>query len=530
MKDQPNTPEVIIVGGGPCGLFAGLLLARKGVRCVVLEKKEGLSTHPKAMGISRRTSEIFRQTGLLGHLEKGSLPLDGRCLGIWSKSLVGEELGRIALADVTGPLTPCSTLHCPQTWTEHVIYEALKHEPLASVQFGVNVESVEATTTGATIHLGDGTTLESDWVLAADGAGSHLRKHLGIGTDGPGDLGHFVNVFFRANYGAKLEDRRALLYQALGKDFFEFFVAVNGTDLWLMHHFLQPGETAEDFVAPDIQAVIQRASGLPEEPIEVLGVSPWVMSPKVAKTWRHDRLLLVGDAAARLSPAGGLGLNNGLQSVHNLAWKLAGVINEGASESLLDTYELERRSTALWLMKNTNRNADEIFVIVAAAMRDDWAAVRDGISHSRRHGSGLGQDLGVIYDGGAFLPDGTEPTVNEDPVNDYHPSGRPGGRAPHVEIQNAGDKTSSLDFFGRGFVVLAGRAAGSFRADSQSADFLQNGTEFESQAFEHTYGITSAGAVLVRPDGVVAARFADSSGPETPDAVVSRVSKSGILT
>ena len=181
------------------------------------------------------------------------------------------------------------------------------------------------------------------------------------------------------------------------------------------------------------------------------------------------------------------------------------------------------------MMQNTNRNADEIFVIVAAAMRDDWAAVRDGISHSRRHGSGMGQDLGVTYGEGAFVADGTALEVVEDPVNDYHPGGRPGGRAPHLEIEKAGDRTSVLDFFGEDFVLLAGRAGGSFRDDCRLATFFQNGADFEAHAFEHTYGITSAGAVLVRPDGYVAARFVDGSGSETPDSVVSRVSKPEFL-
>jgi 2-polyprenyl-6-methoxyphenol hydroxylase-like FAD-dependent oxidoreductase len=504
-----ENPDVVIVGGGPCGLFAGLLLARRGVRCAIFERHATLSTHPKAMGISHRTAELFRQTGLLGELERGSLSLEGRDLAIWSKSLSGEVLGRTPFSEIETPLSPCRSMHCPQTWTEHTLAGAIKHEPKVSLEFGIEVRSVENHDSHASVTLADGTLLETSWVLAADGAGSHIRKQLEIGTDGPGDLGHFVNTLFRANYGPHLDDRKAVMYQALGRDFFEFFVAVNGSDLWLMHHFLQPGETPEDFQADQLRDIIQMASGLPDVPVEVLGTSPWVMSPKVAKRWRDGRILLGGDAAARLSPAGGLGLNNGLQSIHNLAWKLASVVREGAPSNLLDTYESERRPCALRLMQNTNKNAEEIFAIVAAGMRGDWAAARDGIAHSRRAGSGLGQDLGQAYDEGAFLPDNSAKVTPKDPINDYLPSGRPGERAPHLPITQAADKSSLLDLFGDGFVVLAGKAGGAWR--TPGLEFFQNGAEFECPDFEDTYGISSAGCVLVRPDGYIAARFPDAT-------------------
>jgi putative polyketide hydroxylase len=110
--------SVAIVGGGPCGLLTALLLARSGVRCTVFEKKSGISTHPKAMGISRRTCEIFRQLGLLEAIRSGSMPDDCRFLSIWAKSLVGEELGRVPFVPVSNDFSPCSRMHCPQTWTE----------------------------------------------------------------------------------------------------------------------------------------------------------------------------------------------------------------------------------------------------------------------------------------------------------------------------------------------------------------------------------------------------------------------------
>ncbi len=507
---------VAIVGGGPCGMMSALLLARAGVRSVVFEKKPGISTHPKAMGVSRRTSEIYRQLGLLDQIEQGSLAVDGRWLSIWAKSLVGEEFGRVPIAAAHSELTPCTGWHCPQTWTEHVLLDALAKEPLAEIRFGADVAGTEEAGSSVRLGLGSGERVDASWVIAADGAGSAIRHQLGIPAEGPGDMGHFLNTMFRADYGSHLVDRPALMHQALSDEYFEFFVAVNGTDLWLMHHFLQPGETPGDFPVERLAQNIRRASGLPDVSVEVLSVSPWVMSPKVAGKFRAGRVFLVGDAAARLSPAGGLGLNTGLQSVHNLAWKLAAVLRGEAGEGLLDTYEAERQGTAVSTMRNTNRNAGEIMPIVNAAMGGDWDLVRELVAHSRRAGTGLGQDLGVAYDAGAFVSDGSKKPEVVDPVNDYQPDARPGQRAPHLWIERDGQKRSILDFFGRGFCLLAGRDGDAWKACG--GEVRQNARDFHALDFEECYGIDTAGAVLVRPDGYVGARF--RVAPGSPEKAV----------
>ena len=464
------------------------------------------------MGVTHRTAEIYRQVGLLEAIEKGSLSLEGRSLAFWAKSLVGETLGEVPLHEAMTPVSPSPVLHCPQTWVEEVLLEAVHKEPLAEVRFSTEVSSVEQGECQVTVQLANGERLSASWLIAADGAGSRVRKSLYIDTDGPGDMGHFINTLFRAPYGKRMADRKSLLYQSLSDEYFEAFVAVNGDDLWLMHHFLQPGESAADFSAEQMAEIIRYTSGMPEEPVEVLGMSPWVMSPKVAKQWRAGRIFLTGDASARLSPAGGLGLNTGLQSVHNLAWKLAAVVKGEAADQLLDTYQQERQGAAYWLMNNTNRNAEEIMTIIASAMRKDWEHVRDLIAHSRRGGAGLGQDLGISFTGGAFLPDGTSAPAVADAINDYVPTARPGSRAPHVVIRFGEAEKSTLDLFGDGFCVLAGRAGGAWRGGSSGLKFYENGADFEAQDFEAAYGIQPNGAVLVRPDGFVAARFASYSG------------------
>lgn len=507
-----------VIGGGPCGLLAALLLARAGTKCVVFERKTGISTHPKAMGLSRRTMEIFRQLGLEEKILEGSLPVEGRVLGLWAKSLVGEELGSVPLVEHRSDFTPCASTHCPQTWTEKVLLEAVQNEPLASICFGGEVASIDAGADSVRVNLKPGETCEFPWLIAADGAGSGMRHQLGIETVGPGDMGHFVNVMFRAQYGRHLAGRKAILYHALSEEYFENFVAVDGNDIWLMHHFLQPGEKAEDYSAERFAEIIRHVSGLPDEPVEVLGLSPWVMSPKAAMAVRAGRVFLAGDAAARLSPAGGLGLNTGLQSTHNLAWKLALVVHGRAGDALLDSYQEERCAVALATMQNTNRNAEEVFAIVTAGLQGEWDKVRELISHSRRGGSGLGQDLGVSYEKGAFLADGSEKSPVRDAINDYIPCARPGHRAPHLWIKMDGAKKSILDLFGAGFRLLAGRAGGAWTADGVDLEVLRNNRDFVSEGFENLYGIQDSGAVLVRPDGCVGARF-PSAGDEPSHAL-----------
>ena len=512
---------VAIIGGGPCGLMTALLLARQGVASTVFERHPGLSTHPKAMGVSRRTAEIYRQLGLLSAMQEGSLPLDGLRLSLWSRTLSGEELGSVPLVDVHSPLTPVSPLHCPQTWTEQVLLHAVEAEPLVQMHFNAAVAEISAQAEGVNGILSNGQTFRADWLVAADGAGSGIRHQLQVETDGPGDMGHFLNVMFRAPYGCFLAEHGAILHQALWEGGFGAFVAVNGDDVWLMHHVLEPGETQADYPSERLARMIREASGRPDDPVEVLSVSPWVMSPKVARQFRVGRVLFTGDAAARLSPAGGLGLNTGLQAVHNLAWKLAAVIQGRAGAALLDTYGEERRGVALATMKNTNHNAEEIIAIVTAGLSGDWDQVRELIARSGRAGSHLGIDLGTRYEAGALLPDGTPPPAPADPVNDYDPVARPGSRAPHLMVQSEGQEVSLFDLFGLGFVLLSGR--NTTEIFSPHWRHLRQGHEFFAETFESLYGITEEGGVLIRPDGYVAARWPDSAGLKTAESALGQI-------
>lgn len=452
------------------------------------------------MGISRRSAEIFRQLGILEALYEPTRHLTDSpdaCLNIFARSFTGEEWGRIPLTEPVSPLSPGPSFHCPQTLTEQVLFHALEQAAPGCVRFQHEVTSVTHADNSVEFRAGD-ERWTADWLIAADGAGGQIRHELHVVSDGPGDMGHFLNVYLRAAYGPHLNGRRSLLFTVLSDDLVEVFVAVNGDDLWLMHHFLQPGEGPENYPADKLAAQIRRASGFPEIPVEVLSVSPWVMSPKVSRHFRRGRILLVGDAAARMSPAGGLGLNTGLQSTHNLAWKLAAVVRGQASPALLDTYEEERHGAALWTLDHTNKNSVEVYAIIQAAVERDWPQVRELISHNGRAGSRLGIDLGIEYPKGAVVADGTDPVPRNDPINDYPPNGRPGSRAPHFQLE---DGRSVLDLFGKGFVFLAAETPPPESAKYRSQVMPRN------SPFAATYGVDSGGGVLVRPDGYVAARW-----------------------
>lgn len=517
-----QTPDVLIAGGGPCGLLSALLLARQGVRSWIIERHSGISTHPKAMGVQRRTAEIYRSLGLLDRMMERDLPAKDLWLSFYMKSLAGEEIGRIPLEERTSRETPCIAFHCPQTWTESVLLEAVSKEERIGVCFSREARGVSQDEAGVSLTVTDASgseqTISAPWLIAADGAGSFIRRSIGVNARGLGDMGHFLNVHFRADYGPRMNGRNGILFTAVCPDYAEMFVAVNGTDEWLMHHFLDEGETLASYPHERLIAMIRNASGMPEVPIEILGVDPWVMSPKVAETFRRGRILLTGDASARLSPAGGLGLNTGMQSVHNLAWKLASVVKGEADESLLDTYDAERRSIALARMSGANKNADEVITLIRLGLEAKWEEMREILKHSRRSGSGLGEDIGVVYREGAFVPDGSPEPVIADDRNDYHADARPGSRAPHAWLTGTGGRISTIDLFHTEFVlIVCGDGSGwrgactatqspGVRLISVGAD---GGFASEDGQFSEVYGIREGGAVLVRPDGIVAARIAE---------------------
>jgi hypothetical protein len=225
--------------------------------------------------------------------------------------------------------------------------------------------------------------------------------------------------------------------------------------------------------------------GTDKVPVKIESVMHWQSTADIAARFSEGRIFLAGDSAHVMPPYGGFGGNCGIHDAHNLAWKLAFVLKGIAKPELLSTYDPERRPAAAF----TVEQAYSRYVTRAASYL--------GTSGMQPLADDLNVELGYCYGSGP---------AHENPRQS---KGRPGSRAPHVWLEHNGEKISTLDMFGGGFVLLAGMAGDSWR-DAEGVAFRQIGRDGlldRDDVFPAAYGITGSGASLIRPDGFVAARF-----------------------
>ncbi len=527
MPDSVAEVPVLIVGGGPCGLAASLTLSRLGVEHLLVERHAEPLHHPKAVGVMQRTAELLREWGAEDEMRARGVPAEFCGQMIWTTTLSGEELGRTATPDpdagVTDPPSPTSSLRCPQHITEAVLRARAASHEVAEIRYEYDVGDVSQDDSGVTVALtdrgnGQASSIRAGWVIAADGNNSKIRQGLGIGRTGEGDMGHFVNVFFRAPLGLLVAERPAWSYSILTPELVGAFITLDGADEWILHRNLVEGERVEDFPPERCVEIIRQAAGLSGLGVEVLSVGSWIMGAELSDTFRVGRIVLTGDAAHRTTPDGGVGMNTGIASAHNVAWKVGAVAAGWAGASLLDTYEPERRAVA---QRNVDYSAGrgEGMIRMAEAVRaGDLDTVRSAIAARGAIGTRQGMDLGYTYESAAIVPDGSETPAVENPMRDYVQNARPGARAPHLWLE---DGRSTLDLFGEGIVVISGAEGEPWMRAARDVAGKLPLTAHALQAGgrgEELYGIEPDGAVLVRPDGFVAWR-ARSAPPDPATAL-----------
>ncbi|MFI7001023.1 FAD-dependent oxidoreductase [Nocardia sp. NPDC050175] len=517
--------KVLIVGGGITGLSTALFLARAGIRPTLVERHSSTALQPQARAFNPRSMEIYRALGLERAIRDRTSILADFPEMIGADTLAGQERFRV---DILSRVRPPATLS-PTDWTmidqdelERVI-RAHAENYGAEIRFGTELISVDATPDGATALVRDLASgaerrIHADYLVAADGNRAGIRTKLGIGAEGPGELINAAGFVFDADLTGPLRDRRFLLAY--------FDQPTTGTALvpgrefgrWSLGIPFGPdsGETAADFTEQRCIELARRAIGDPNLELTLVPlmtgsdqkVATTRMGAWVADRYRVGRIFFVGDAAHVFPPTGSFGANTGIADADNLAWKLAAVLKGQAGQSLLDSYQDERRPVAFVTLDQAMQRLQGRH----SGTGDDAATIDD-----------LTMILGYRYQSAAIHSEtGTPDGPVEDP---RHPSGRPGLRAPHLWLRQDETTLSTIDLFDGAFTLLIGAAGAEWLAAAETVSAAMDldfgtyriGTDFHDvdDQFHKAYGITDTGATLVRPDGFVAWRATDL--PEQPD-------------
>jgi 2-polyprenyl-6-methoxyphenol hydroxylase-like FAD-dependent oxidoreductase len=494
---------VLIVGGSLVGLTTAMLLGHHGVPALSVERHAGTAIHPRAGHFQLRTMELFRQLELEERVRAKSRETYSPTGGIIAvESLAGRELATYVrdLNEGVEGFSPTVRVFINQDVLEPLLRERAL-ELGATVRTRTEAVGLEQDDDGATVTLrdldsGEESTVRARYVVAADGNRSPMRERLGIGMRGYGQLSRSITIYFRADCSELLRDRNQGVLYVHNPELRGFFRLdrTGGTGFLVINTV---GSDVTQDSAVDVQAGLTEERAMAflrtaigaDMPMELVDIAPWQAEANCAERLREGRVFLAGDAAHVVPPNGGFGGNAGVQDAHNLAWKLAAVIKGDAGPGLLDTYEAER----LPLCELTVRQAYTRYatrVVPERGTDDAEPAVPD-----------IELEIGLVMRSDAIMSeDGDDDALHLPPSS---LDGRPGTRAPHVWIA-AG--RSTLDLFGSEFVVLRPAGGDDWAPPGATSHVI------DAEPFAEAYGLSTGGATLVRPDGVVAWRAREAAG------------------
>jgi 2-polyprenyl-6-methoxyphenol hydroxylase-like FAD-dependent oxidoreductase len=447
---------------------------------------------------NQRTIEIYRGLGLEAEIvEAANLEFeqDGAIVSV--ESLTGKELEYYFRNVNEGyePLSPSPRLFITQIGLEPILRRHAD-DLGARLEYSTELTSLEQDEDGVTAVVtsrdtGAERTVRAGYVVAADGSKSPVRDRLGIPLRGHPSFSNSITIYFRANVKPLLGGRNLSVIYVFGprlQGFFRFSLAGDAGFLVINTTTDQDGSRNRDVWAEldDAQAVeyVREALGAPELAVEVENVQRWNACAEWAETFADGRIFLAGDAAHNMPPTGGFGGNTGVADGHNLAWKLAAVLDGSAGRGLLDTYDAERRPVG-------ELTTEQAYTRYVARLDPEL-----GTEDIQPFVPDPPIELGHRYRSSAVIPeDDDDGSIHENP---YEPSGQPGTRAPHIALEGE----STLDLFGREFVVLSPSEAWCDAAKGASIAARR----IDAPAFAQAYGTGTEGAVLVRPDGFIAWR------------------------
>jgi 2-polyprenyl-6-methoxyphenol hydroxylase-like FAD-dependent oxidoreductase len=517
-----HTP-VLIVGAGPVGLALAGDLGWRGISCTLIEKTDGAIEQPKMDIVGPRTMEFCRRWGIADWVRDAPYPGDYPQDCVYVTSLDGYELGRERFPgrahEKCPPQSPQKRERVPQDMFDPILQRFVGSFPHVRLLYRTELVGFVETANEVTALVLDTATgatreISADYLVGTDGGASLVRERAGITMSGNPALTYTTNVLFRcADFPALHDKGKAYRFIFIGPEgTWLTIVAINGGDRFRMS--IVGSADKVNHSEADIRTALRRAVGRDFD-YEILSVMRWVRRELVADSYGTERVFIAGDAAHLMSPTGGFGMNTGIQDAVDLGWKLSATIQGWAGSSLLRSYEIERRPVAVRNVTEASSNLGrmlstrqrlpppEIFQAGAAgdASRADYG--RWFTETMRHEWFTLGFHLGYRYDSSPIIvPDGTPaPPL---PTSSYVQTARPGARAPHAWLP---DGRSTLDLFGRGFVLLrlARDAPGGERIAGAAA---QAGVPLEVIALDvaQVSELYQRRLVLVRPDGHVAWR------------------------
>jgi 2-polyprenyl-6-methoxyphenol hydroxylase-like FAD-dependent oxidoreductase len=527
--------DILIAGAGPVGLGLAIEFGRRGHRCVVVERNDGVIYHPRATAQNARTVEFFRRWGIADAVKKAGVPPDYPHTVLYLTALTGFEIARIERAHHggKGPIetSPERPQRCNQLWLDPILRDLATSFESTSLRY--RWEFVSFVEDGdrivATIHdreSDETRTIAASYVVDCTGTSGTIRRALGIDMEGRTGLDYNVSIFFKVPELWAYHDKgkAALHFFVDARGITRNLVQLDGRELWRLG--LCDRALYDDPESADVDRLITEVVGR-KVPFEPIGVSRWIAHDLVAGSYRRGRAFLAGDAAHLHPPTGGFGLNTGMGDIMDLGWKISAVLEGWGGSRLLDSYETERRPVAARNVKQSIENhLQMVQMVVPPEIADDSPA---GQRARRDLGAEIertlqntfitdGTALGYVYaDSPVVCDDGSPPP--EPTIMRYHPTSRPGARAPHAWLAKG---HSIIDLFGSRFVLLR------LGADAPNTESFESAFGARSVPLE----VASVGdpaivdlyerrLVLVRPDGHVAWR-ADEP-PADPLAVVDRV-------